>query len=615
MSKNFLEKFISLFLISNLLIACSGNMKLETDVLVIGGTTSGTSAGIQAARMGVKTIIVEETEWMGGMLTSAGVSAIDGNHNLHSGIWNEFRSRLCKHYGGTRALATGWVSNTLFEPHVADSIFKSMASETAGLKVLYGYHLTEILKVENQVVGALFMDESGIELAIRARVVIDATDLGDGLFLAGAGYDIGMEAKSLTGEANAPQESNDFMQDLTWVAILKDYGEGNDKSIEKPVNYNPELYRGSCSMTVDSILINCDKMLSYGRLPKDKYMINWPRKGNDIYLNVVEMNRDERNIQLKKAKEMTLGFVYYIQTELGYKHLGLADDEFPTVDRLAIVPYHREGRRLRGIERLTINNILDIYTGKPLYRTGVSVGDYPVDHHHNANPQAPHISFPPVPSFNIPLGSLIPARIDGLIVSDKAISVSNIMNGATRLQPVVLLTGQAAGVSAALAVSRNISVRKVSIREVQKALLDYGAYLMPLFDIGPDDRNFQVIQRVTSSGILRVKGEPFQWSNRTWFYPDSVISVMEFTEGLNSFESKVPVANDLNKVTVARVSAILSDMLERDVSSELIDILTRSTGKHPDQKTPLTKRQLAIIGDELVRPFDTKEIGFDGNYK
>ena len=429
MRKNISEKLACIFMLSYLLFAGSCSTEPETDVLVIGGTTSGISAGIQSARMGVNTVIVEETDWLGGMLSSAGVSGIDGNHNLHSGIWNEFRSKLRKHYGGAGALATGWVSNTLFEPHVADSIFKSMAAETEGLKVIYGYHLNEILKAENKVVGARFRDEAGKEMTTRAKVIIDATDLGDGLFLAGAGYDTGMEARSLTGEANAPEESNNIVQDLTWVAILKDYGEGNNVIIEKPENFNPELYRGSCSMTADSILITCDKMLTYGRLPGDKYMINWPRKGNDIYLNVIEMNRAERETELKKAKEITLGFVYYIQTELGFKNLGLADDEFPTSDKLAIIPYHREGRRLRGIERLTINNILDIYSGKPLYRTGISVGDYPVDHHHNANPMAPQISFPPVPSFNIPMGSLIPARVDGLIVSDKAISVSNIKIG------------------------------------------------------------------------------------------------------------------------------------------------------------------------------------------
>ena len=52
------------------------------DVFVAGGGTGGVAAGIQAARMGVNTVIIEENGWLGGMLTSAGVSAVDGNYNL-----------------------------------------------------------------------------------------------------------------------------------------------------------------------------------------------------------------------------------------------------------------------------------------------------------------------------------------------------------------------------------------------------------------------------------------------------------------------------------------------------------------------------------------------------
>jgi thioredoxin reductase len=110
--------------------------QLQTEVLVIGGTTGGTSAGIQSARLKARTLIVEETTWLGGMITAAGVSATDGNHELSSGIWNEFREKLRKHYGGAAALSTGWVSETQFEPHVGDSIFKAM---TAAEKIFRCY--------------------------------------------------------------------------------------------------------------------------------------------------------------------------------------------------------------------------------------------------------------------------------------------------------------------------------------------------------------------------------------------------------------------------------------------------------------------------------------------
>jgi len=602
-----------------LLISLSGcihkEKTLQTDVLIIGGTTGGISAGLQSARLNTSTLIVEETPWLGGMISAQGVSAIDGNHNLHSGIWNEFREKLRIRYGGTQALATGWVSNTQFEPHVGDSIFKAMAAAESQLKVIYGYYVTKVLKDGNKVTGAVFENDRNEKLKVIAKVVIDATDLGDGLALAGAEYDLGMESRTESGEEMAPEISNNIIQDLTWVAVLKDYGKDADKTIAKPDGFDPQLFEGSCAMTVDSILIDCEKMINYARLPNNKYLINWPRHGNDVYLNVVEMNREQRLKELEKAKHRTLEFVYYIQTELGFKNLGLADDEFPTSDHLALAPYHREGRRLKGIERLTINHVLKSDEKVLIYRTGISVGDYPVDHHHNCNPDAPKIIFPPIPSFNIPMGSLIPEIVDGLIVADKAISVSNIINGATRLQPCVLLTGQAAGVIAALSVLEDTNPRNLNIRKVQQKLLDSGAYIMPLYDVKFEDKAFQAIQRSTASGILKVTGEPYQWANRTWFFPDSTLTVAEFTEGLNAFSKNVNIGSDKHFLTIQQTGELISVVVGYNVNKKLEEIWTNSMDSDFTPNRNILKKELAIIVDTLIRPFETRTIGFDGNYK
>ena len=593
----------------------SGIQTRQSQVLVIGGTTGGISAGIQSARLNVPTLIVEETPWLGGMITAAGVSATDGNHELYSGIWEEFRVKLRAHYGGAAAMATGWVSYTQFEPHVGDQIFKAMAAAEPNLTVIYGFHLVEILKKGDQVIGAIFENQQKERLKVSAKVVIDATDLGDGLAMAGAKYDLGMEARSVTGEDCAPENANDIIQDLTWTAILKDFGKGTDKTIAQPRNYNPDLYKGACTAESDNMVNDCQKMLDYGRLPNNKFMINWPNKGNDIYLNVVEMEWSHRQEALQQAKDKTLGFVYYIQTELGFKHIGLAEDEFPTADHLALVPYHREGRRLRGVTRLTITHILNRDKGDLLYRTGISVGDYPVDHHHGENRAAPKINFPAVPSFNIPLGTLIPEQVNGLIVADKAISVSNIINGATRLQPCVMLTGQAAGALAALSVKNNQQVREINIHKIQQLLLDANAYLMPLIDVTPKDKEFQAIQRVTVSGILKVQGESFQWANRTWFYPDSTITVKEFSQGLKAFDPIAELDNDPSTLTLHKASALFSKFLKRDVTGEIQQIWTGRISRKYDQHLALTKRELSVLADELIRPFDTRTIGMEGNYR
>ena len=107
--------FLGLCLLFALCFTACSHSDDSVDVLIIGGGASGVTAGIQSARMGAATLIVEETEWLGGMLTSAGVSAVDGNYDLPAGLFGEFREHLADYYGGLDSLKTGWVSAVLFE--------------------------------------------------------------------------------------------------------------------------------------------------------------------------------------------------------------------------------------------------------------------------------------------------------------------------------------------------------------------------------------------------------------------------------------------------------------------------------------------------------------------
>lgn len=585
--------------IGHLQPAQAGTMRRTVDVLVIGGTTSGTAAAIAAARQGVSTLVVEPTPMLGGMLSAQGVSAIDGNHHMPSGLWNEFREALRSRYGGAAALATGWVSNTQFEPHVADSIFKAMAAAEPRLEVLHGYAVDKVYRRGRKVTGARFSDASGGRLEVTARITIDATDLGDALPLSGTAYRIGMDARADTGEALAPDAANDIVQDLTYVAILKDYGKGADKTISRPEGYDPAEFAASCR-TAEGKPLTAEVVLNYGRLPGGKYMINWPVNGNDVYLNIVELPFAERDAALRPAREKTLRFVYYIQHELGFRHLGIADDEFATADGLAYLPYHREGRRLDGVVRMTLDDVTDRYERPTArYRTGISVGDYPVDHHHDCRPEIGKIPFPPVPSFSIPMGVMIPERTDNLIVSDKAISVSNLINGSTRLQPVVLLTGQAAGTLAALAAEDGCAPREVPVRRLQAALLAQKAYIAPLYDVKPDDPDFELLQRIAATGILRMTGEPFQWANRTWFYPERTVSVGEFSRGLHDYAPQVEPVDDPAPLTAASAAELL-----RRAGGEIAPC---------NGTEPLTRREAARMADEALRPFG-RAVDFEGNY-
>ncbi len=612
-----------------------GQQVFKTDVLVVGASASGIAAGIQSARMGAQTIIAEPGTWLGGMITAAGVCAFDGNHNLPSGIFGEFRSALYKVYGGPNKVSTGWVSNTLFEPHVGDSIFKSMVASTRNLSVQYQFRFHKTILENGMIKGAEFTKtQTGEKVLIYAKQVIDATELGDVLANAGVPYDLGMESNEITKENVHKGPSNNIVQDITYVAILKDYGIGKDCTIVRPANYDPAEFDGACTdyyfdKSKQKPSVDAQKMLNYGKLPNNKYMINWPGYGNDIYLNIVEMNEADRNRELQKAKEQTLRFVYFIQHQLGFKHLGFADDEYPTPDRFPIIPYHRESRRVKGLVRMDVHHIARPFQlENPFYRTGIAVGDYPIDHHHKKNPLAPqHLDFYGVPSFNIPLGALIPVNTNGLIVAEKSISVTNVVNGTTRLQAIALLIGQAAGTIAATAAKENTTAAKVSVRKVQESLLASNAYIMPYFDVPVLHPHFEAVQKIGATGILKGQGVPTGWANRTYFHPDSLVNRHELLKDMMPYYQME--SNQQKKLALSEAidfimkTAAANNMAKANWDFANKKIFTQQLQKawiqwklgYFDPAMPLTRLEFAVLLNATLDPFNTRPVNHLGQLR
>lgn len=589
--------------------------EIQIPILIVGGGASGVTAGLQASRLGVKTLIIEETDWLGGMLTSAGVSGIDGNHQLPSGLWGEFRQKLYDYYGGADSVETGWVSNTLFEPVVGDKILKGMTANNPNLNIWYKTSFSGIVKTANG--WDVKVCKGKKEYLIHANIVIDCTELGDVMARAGANFFVGMDSKERTGEIYATEKANNIIQDLTYVAVLKDYGKGADKTIPKPMGYDPIEFENSCNVadpaaTDTSALLNCDKMITYGKLPNGKYMINWPKHGNDIYLNIIAKTPAERERELEKAKLHTLSFVYYLQTALGFKNLGLSD-EFGTKDKLPKIPYYRESRRVDGLVNLSVRYLEKPFDQEfPLYRTGVIVGDYTIDHHHLKNPEAPKIDFIKIkiPSYNVSLGSLIPKNVSNFIVAEKSIAVSNIVAGATRLQPVVLEIGQAAGALAATSILENKEIKSLDIRHVQAKLLDANVYLMPYLDVKTTDPYFKAVQKIGATGILKGTGNPYKWANQTWFYPNHSISQYELVQGLKTYYPLM--ANyqgsgaDLTIQEFAKMLQTIKPAISEMAVKQKYALLSKND--------VIKRAQVAVLIDEFLNPFDTS-IDWFGNIK
>ena len=571
-------------------VACAATRpsgdSLSTQILIIGGGASGAPAAIQAARMGVNVIVVEQTPWLGGMLTAAAVSATDGNHLLPSGLWGEFRDSLYVRYGGPGPLVTGWVSNTHFEPWIGAEILANMVAAEPRIQVKHGYRVTAVHSTDGRVTGATFVNAQGNVLRINATITIASDEYGDAVQLSGARNRYGFESRAEFGDSMAPETAFPHVQDLTYVAILKDYGPGVDRTLPTPVGYDPALFNHTCkelSSIPDRNVVSCGPesgkpmhMLNYARLPGDHYLINWPIHGNDSYVNFVEMTHEQRQVAFEQAKNFTRSWIYHIQKERGYTNLGFVEGRFPTADQFPPMPYIRESRRIYGVETMTVLDVKDPYANpaRPLYKQGIAVGDYPLDLHHERKPDSLHVSvttgdLPKVPSYSVPYGALIPETLDGFIAADKHISTTHVVNGSTRLQPVVMGIGQAAGAAAALSVLENTQPRALNVRQLQQVLLDHNAWLLPFADVTPADADFQAIQRVAVAGWMRGTGEPSAWANRTWFYPDRAVTDAEL------------------ELAVAQLKLAGRTVAAQDLRDEM----------------PMTRRVFASMLDTLYDPF------------
>ncbi len=523
---------------------------LKADVLVVGGGTGGTAAAIQAARRGAKTILVSEFPWLGGMLTSAGVSAPDGNElaAFQTGLWGAFLRELQQRQPG--GLDWGWVSFFTYDPRIGAEIFANWVKCLPNLHWICGHKPQDVIKEADRIVGVEFPD-----FTVLAGITLDATELGDLLALGDVSHRWGWEFQAEFGEPSAPIALNDLTQTYpvqapTWVAIMQDFGEDAvAPEIPAPPIHNPDRFTSAWDNYTP------EQFLNYGRLPGGLLMINWPIRGNDYGEKVDRLIGSETSQKefLQESLWHSQSFTHFIQSQLGRRY-GLAQNIFPTshtknpknsslffpsplggdlklsplgggrggltfagdrgelTSSFALHPYYRESRRLQGITTIREQDILPITGGRvaklPLNAEGiceaVAIGNYANDHHY------PSGDIPLQPksirwggrwtgtAFTIPYGALIPASTDGLLVCEKNISVSHIANGATRLQPTVMNIGQAAGMAAALCVQRGCQPRELPVRVLQEALLQdsqASAKVIPLFNLTPDRSHWLKQQR------------------------------------------------------------------------------------------------------------------------
>jgi hypothetical protein len=228
-----------------------------------------------------------------------------------------------------------------------------------------------------------------------------------------------------------------------------------------------------------------------GAYPSSISLVNWPQ--NDYWLgNLHEVSDAEAARHLERGKQLSRSLLYWMQTEAprpdgkaGWRGLRLRGDLMGSDDGLAKYPYIRESRRILAeftvVEEHVGTEARMKATGKPreevtaeLFADSVGVGSYRIDLHPSSGGDN-YIDVSSLP-FQIPLGALIPRRVDNLLAGCKNLGVTHITNGCYRLHPVEWNIGEAAGAVAAHAVLTRNPPRR--IRNDKTLLADFQARLM-----------------------------------------------------------------------------------------------------------------------------------------
>lgn len=573
---------------------------IKTDVLVIGGGPSGVAAAIQCARSKVKTLLVEPAPWLGGSMTGGGMCVLDVNRNLPSGIWGEFRKHITDYYRPRLGYDTSKYAVLRFEPSVGASILKKMTDTVKNLTVDLKTPWSNVKKDGDGWEVTIVLN--GQNTTVKTHVLIDATELGDVAEKAGAKFWTGFDSRAETGEQIAPEKESPQIEDLTWVAILKDYGKNVDQTIKKPEGYDASLY--ACLKGK-----NIKQMLAEGALINDKFMVKWAECGNQYPTTADELNEKKRAEFYKKARLHTLGLVYYLQTELGYKNLGLSD-EFGTPDRLPYLPFLREYRRAKGIIRMTVNDIYTPYANK-LYRTSIAVGDaIPGPIYSDAS--APKVEYPPMPPYSIPLGAVVVKDQENLFVTGEALSVTHLTNAVTYHPEVQMVLGQGVGCAAAFCAFFKTTTAHLKVRLIQGELLDYKGCLLPFNDVTQADHAFRAIQQVCATGLL--KGIEEKQGNRMVFdfKPDSTVSTAEVKPVLTEIYTRAFLWFNKEKpgeqLTVGNLLSFISEITLSDPDTFTTNMqkdwsrIFHFKGDF-DPKKPITRREFAVLANRYLNPF------------
>ncbi|TDV49688.1 FAD-dependent oxidoreductase [Actinophytocola oryzae] len=515
----------------------------RVDVLVVGGGTGGVAAALAACEAGCSVLVVEETDWLGGQLTSQVVPADEHPWIEEQGATASYRRMRAavrdyyrRNYPVLPEVAAdprfnpgkGRVSRICAEPRVIAAVMDELLSVhvSRGLLDIRREHTPVAVDVDGDRIVAVTVrdDRTGAELVVEPTYVLDASELGDLLELAGVENVTGSESRADTGELHALDGPADPLdqQSFSWCFAL-DYRPGEDHTIDRPAEYDHWLghrdpfWPGSrlSWWEVPRTLVPFQRMVfenkddygpgsdhfdlwrfrrilyrkhfEPGLFASDITLVNWQQM--DYWGGpLVGVDPATRAANLEHARQLSLSFLYWMQTEAprydggtGLPGLRLRGDAVGTTDGLAKFPYIRESRRIRAeftiLEQHVGTAMRAGLDGAERFGDTIGVGSYRMDLHPSTGGRGPARTYIDIDTFpfEIPLGALLPVRVDNLIAAGKGIGTTHVSNGCYRLHPVEWGIGEAAGTLAAHAIDTSVPPRAVRadghrLKEFQRLL-------------------------------------------------------------------------------------------------------------------------------------------------
>lgn len=515
----------------------SYQQEYSTDVVIIGGGLGGCAAAIAALRNGLKVVMTEETDWIGGQLTSQGVPPDEHALIETSGAnesYRELRSRIRRYYRENYPLTDGAmqdprlnpgngnVSRLCAEPRASLAVLEQWLApfEESGQLVLLREHIATEADVDHDQVRAVHVKSttSGDSRVLRGKYFVDATELGDLLPLTQTEFVTGSEARNVTNELHAGDTANPNNQQAFTMCFAADHVAGENHTIDRPEEYAfwrdfvPQLmpawpgrlldFTYTQPRTQEPMRLGFDPdggksvagtlnlwtyrriidrtLFKPGQFPGDISLINWPQ--NDYLLgNLIGVTDDEASAHVARAKQLSLSLLYWLQTDAprpdggtGFPGLRLRADLMGTKDGLAKSPYVRESRRIQAqftvLEEHVGRENRSLVTGKPIseihaaeFADAVGVGNYAIDLHPTSSGDN-YIDFQTFP-FQVPLGSLLPVRMQNLLPACKNIGTTHLTSGCYRLHPVEWGIGEAVGCLVSFALKHNRSPHEIRANE------------------------------------------------------------------------------------------------------------------------------------------------------